>query len=310
MNQAPPNVYPPPPVRAVPPHARARARSRFGCGCWMVAFFALITPVFLCGMVFLIYMLLPPAPLDILILGVDARPGEGYVTRTDSIMLVGVNPSRLQVSLLSIPRDLFIDVPGYGLQRINTVNVLGEQQAAGNGPMLLASSIAGDFGIGVDRYVRINFDAFVQLVDAVGGISIDVPRTIIDYEYPTEDGGTTVIRFDPGVQAMDGERALAYARTRHADDDYARAGRQQQVILALSSRLINPIYWPAALRILTGSIDTNLNFGDFVAVAPTVLVNAGRFDQLVIDRSLIASQNGVAVPNYAALQPWIEDRFD
>jgi LCP family protein required for cell wall assembly len=248
--------------------------------------------------------------MDLLIMGVDARSGEGYLTRTDSIMLLGVNPAQLQVSLLSIPRDLFVDVPGYGLQRINTVNVLGEQDAEGTGPSLLASAITNDFGIQVDRYARLNFDAFVQLVDAVGGISIDVPRTIIDYEYPTPDGGTMVVQFDPGMQTMDGERALIYARTRHTDDDYARAARQQQVILALSSRLINPVRWPAAVNILTRSVDTNMTLGDFLSLAPTVLVNAGRFDQLVIDRSLIASRDGVAVPNFTALQPWIEDRFD
>jgi LCP family protein required for cell wall assembly len=301
MNTAPPGLY----ARPQPPRRR-----RGSCGCWMVAFFLLIIPVFLCGMAFLLYVVFPPAPLDILVLGVDARPNEGYLTRTDSIMLVGVNPSRLQVSLLSIPRDLFVDVPGYGLQRINTVNVLGEQDEAGSGPALLSSAIADDFGIQMDRYVRLNFDAFVQLVDAVGGVTIDVPRTLIDYEYPTPDGGTIVVQFDPGVQAMDGERALAYARTRHADDDYARAARQQQVILALSSRLINPIHWPAAINILTRSVDTNMTLGDFLSIAPTVLVNAGRFDQLVIDRSLIASRDGAAVPNFAVLQPWIEDRFD
>ena len=300
MNVAPPYPYAPPPQR----------RPRKGWGCWMVAFLVVMIPVFLCGMALVVYLVFPPAPLDVLIMGVDARSGEGYLTRTDSIMLLGVNPSRLQVSLLSIPRDLFIDVPGYGLQRINTVNVLGEQDAAGTGPSLLASAISNDFGIGVDRYARLNFDAFVQLVDAVGGISIDVPRAIVDYEYPTPDGGTMVVQFDPGAQAMDGARALMYARTRHADDDYARAARQQQVILALSSRLINPVYWPAAINILTRSVDTNMMLGDFLSLAPTLLVNAGRFDQLVVDRSLIASRDGVAVPNFAALQPWIEDRFD
>lgn len=303
------NNYSPVPQQMIPPQP-PRRKKRGGCGCWLAAFFVLITPVFLCGIGFLLYLLLPPAPVDILVLGLDARPGEGYTTRTDSIIFVGVNPSRLSVSLLSVPRDLFIDVPGYGLQRINTVNVLGEMDQPGSGPALLSSSIAGDFGIQMDRYVRLNFDAFVQLIDAVGGISIEVPRTLIDYEYPTADGGTMVAHFEPGVQFMNGERALMYARTRHADDDYARAGRQQQVILALSSRLINPLNWLSAVSILTRSVDTNMTLFDFLTLAPTVLVNAGRFDHQVIDRSLITSSNGVAVPNFAALQPWIDERFD
>jgi LCP family protein required for cell wall assembly len=269
-----------------------------------------MTPVFLCGMCLLVYLVIPPAPLDILVLGLDARPGEGFTTRTDSIMVLGVNPARIQVSMLSVPRDLFIDVPGYGLERINTVNVLGEQQERGSGPALLASAFEQDFGIRVDRYARLNFDSFVQLIDAVGGITIDVDRTIVDTLYPLPDGGTTSIRFDPGTQVMDGERALIYARTRHSDDDYARADRQQQVLLALSRKLINPIYWLPAIGILTRSVDTNITIGDAFTIAPTVLLNAGRFDRLVIDRSYITSRDGVAVPDFAQLQPWIEERFD
>jgi LCP family protein required for cell wall assembly len=301
MNAAP--AYAP-----APPPRRPRRGGRFGC--WLLLFFALMAPVFLCGVALLIYLIIPPAPLDIVVLGLDARPGEGFGTRTDSIMLLGVNPARIQVSMLSVPRDLFVDVPGYGLQRINTVNALGEQQTEGGGPQLLASAITQDFGINVDRYARLNFDSFVQLVDAVGGITIDVDRAIVDNLYPLPDGGTTSIRFDPGAQVMNGERALMYARTRHGDDDYARADRQQQVLLALSRKLINPVYWPAAVGILTRSVDTNITVGDMFAIAPTVLLNAGRFDRLVIDRSYITSREGVAVPDFAQLQPWINERYD
>jgi len=276
----------------------------------MALFFLFITPVFLCGLAFVFYLVFPTAPMDILILGLDARPGEGFATRTDSIILLGVDPGRVRVSMLSIPRDLFIDVPGYGLQRINTVNAIGEQAQAGSGPALLSSGIEQDFGIGVDRYIRLNFDGFVQLVDAVGGITIEVERTIVDNAYPLPDGGTTSIRFDPGMQVMDGETALIYARTRHSDDDYARAGRQQQVIMALSRKLINPLYLPGALAALTRSVDTNMTLFDMVSVTPTVLFNAGRFDNLVINRDWITSRDGVAVPNFAALRPWIDERFD
>jgi anionic cell wall polymer biosynthesis LytR-Cps2A-Psr (LCP) family protein len=103
---------------------------------------------------------------------------------------------------------------------------------------------------------------------------------------------------------------LIYARTRHGDDDYARADRQQQVILALSGKLINPVYWPSAVATLTRSVDTNMTLVDMMSIAPTVLLNAGRFETLVINRDWITSRDGVAVPNFSALQPWIEERFD
>ena len=91
----------------------------------------------------------------------------------------------------------------------------------------------------VDRYVVVDFQTFVRLVDALGGIEIDVPEAIVDTEYPTPDYGVTTIRFDPGPQVLDGEQALVYARTRHDDSDFGRSERQQQVIGAIAARLLD-----------------------------------------------------------------------
>ncbi|MBL8153029.1 MAG: LCP family protein [Anaerolineae bacterium] len=286
---------------------------RRGCRSrWRWILFALVmTPVFCCGWSLLIYLIFPPSPTDILILGLDSRAGEGAAARTDSIMLLGINPGRLQVSLLSMPRDLFIDVPGYGSQRINTINLLGEQAAPGSGPALLAASIQATFGVGVDRFVRLDFQGFVRLIDAVGGITIDVERAIVDDAYPTEDGGTISIRFDPGLQHMDGERALIYARTRHTEDDYQRAARQQQVISALAGRLLNPLVWPGVLAAIGSSVETDLTIGDMLSLSVPILANRGRFDQLVIDREwIVGSAQGHAMPNLERLIPWLRPRFN
>lgn len=298
------------PIYAVP---RPPAQKRRGClrNLPLLLFIVLMIPVFLCGLTLVFYLLFPPPPLDVLVLGLDAREGEGMMTRTDSIMLVGLQPARLRVSMLSIPRDLFIDVPGYGLQRINTVNVLGEMEAEGGGPELLSSAVSNSFGITPDRYARIDFQGFTDLIDAVGGVTIEVDRTIIDDAYPTADGGTMSIRFDPGTQHMDGETALIYARTRHSDDDYHRAERQQQVVTALSYKLLNPLNWPAVASVLSRSVDTDLSLFDMAAYAPTVILNAGRFEREVIDRDFItAAADGSAIPDYAALAPWLNERFD
>src|SRR5690242_15030339 len=88
----------------------------------LIFFVALLFPVFCCGITLLTYLVFPPRHLDILILGVDSRPGEGFVARTDSIMLLGLDPAHLRTSILSIPRDLFIEVPSFGQQRVNTIN--------------------------------------------------------------------------------------------------------------------------------------------------------------------------------------------
>ncbi len=292
------------PVRAV----SKRGSRPFGC--LTAAVLTLAVPVFLCGLAAVIYLLLPPAPTTVLVLGIDSRPGEGWQTRADSIMLAGIDPARLRVSLLSIPRDLSVETPGYGWQRINVAHALGEMERDGGGPELLASAVGHSFGVKVDRFVRLDFDGFVKLINAVGGVTIDVERRIEDFNYPTEDYGVQTVRFEPGVQHMDGDRALKYARTRYADDDYRRAERQQQVLSALLGKLVNPVYWAPALAAMGQALDTNLTLWDLAVLAPTVLVNRGQFDRLVIDRDYItANAAGAAVPNYAKLEPWLRERF-
>ncbi len=259
-------------------------------------------------------LLITPGPVDIVIMGVDARPGEGYLTRADSIMLLNVTPWRLRVSLLSIPRDVFIQVPGYGEQRINTINTLGEQESPGSGPALLKASLQQSFGVGVERYVRLDFEAFVAVIDAVGGVDIDVPKLIVDYEYPTADGGVMTVRFEPGRQHMDGERALQYARTRHQDDDYQRAARQQQVLDALLRKLSDPRYiytWPRVLYAIQAHTDTNLNLWDMWRLGPALLLGWHNREQRVLQREdLIGMAAGYWVPDYERLRPWIEAHFD
>jgi LCP family protein required for cell wall assembly len=303
-------------IQPVQPKIQPMSSQRFGKrnGCLSnlllvgIVSFALMTFCALGTLLF--YVLLPPPPLDLLILGLDARPNENYATRTDVVMIMGIQPQGLRTSLLSIPRDIFIQVPNYGSQRINTINVLGEQESTGQGVPLLQQSIAQSFDLQTDRYVKLNFQAFVALVDGVGGVTIDVPKRITDYQYPTIDGGTMVVEFDPGVQTMDGERALIYARTRHADDDYQRASRQQQVLSALAGKLVNPLNWGAAIRVLNQYTETDLTLIDMARYAPAIVLRGGQFDTLVVNRDYILPGSNGAIPNYEKLAPWIDERFD
>jgi len=261
----------------------------------------------ICGLFTAIYILVPPPTLTMLLTGVDARPGEGYLTRTDTIMLLSLDPARRQVSLLSIPRDLSIATAGYGLQRINVVNALGEQEAAGRGNTLLIDSIETNFMVDVDRFVRLDFNGFVGLIDAVGGVTINVENTITDSNFPSADGGSMVVEFQQGEQTMDGATALIFARTRYSDDDYRRAARQQQVVAAVAGKLINPFHWGALVALFNGSINTNINIVDLLLYAPVVVFNTGRFETLIIDRELISgTAEGIAIPNYAALSEWLD----
>lgn len=181
---------------------------------------------------------LPDSPLNILLLGTDARPGDTDATRTDAMVLVHLDRKDGAVSMLSFPRDLWVKYPGYGEGRINAAYAIGEKQIGpGGGAALAKATVSRLTGLPVDGFVLVNFAGFKTLIDKLGGISVDVPRPIDDPAFPTENYGTIAVHFDAGVQQMDGERALVYARTRHADSDFGRNQRQQQVIMAIFDKV-------------------------------------------------------------------------
>jgi polyisoprenyl-teichoic acid--peptidoglycan teichoic acid transferase len=191
----------------------------------------------------------PLAGFNLLVIGVDARPDhpeEGV--RSDTLILVHIDSVGRWASTLSIPRDTQVTMRDVGETKINVAygqgyaraeELFGTGATPEQGGMALAAETVEQFldlprhGQRVDYVAAVNFDGFARIVDALGGVTIDVPKRIVDDEYPTPDFGTTRIEFEPGVQHMDGARALIYARTRHADDDFGRAARQQQVIRAI-----------------------------------------------------------------------------
>lgn len=211
----------------------------------------------------------------ILLMGLDKRPEEdGAYFRTDSMMLISFDPINNSIGVLSIPRDLYVEVPFEGLHRINAAYVLGELQAPGNGPTLAKQTVQYNFGIRVNEYATIDFNTFIAIIDAIGGVEIEVPRNITDYNYPTMDYGTEVFQVSAGWQTMNGETALKYARTRHDSDDIDRASRQQQVLYAVRDKvtslgIIDDLLPQAPLLYaeLRNGIDTGLSFDQIVSLA-------------------------------------------
>ena len=185
-------------------------------------------------------LLLTPPAESILILGSDARPDEvrrGQVGRTDTLLLLVADRATPRLALVGIPRDLWVSIPGHGQERINVA-----YQAGGSGTA--KQTVSNVLGQRVDRYLVIGLQGVRDIVDAVGGIDINVPQAIRDDQYPTDDYGVISINIPAGPQHMDGETALQYARTRHQDSDFGRIGRQQQVLGAVRSALMNPVNWP------------------------------------------------------------------
>ncbi|MFB3820100.1 MAG: LCP family protein [Candidatus Methylomirabilales bacterium] len=199
---------------------------------------------------------LQPGDLNILLLGCDA-PNPGGDWRTDTIVIVAIRPRAGFVAMFSVPRDLYVDIPGYGPSRINAADYRGEVTGwPGGGPGLVADTLMANLGIPVHAYVRVDFQGLVRIIDTLGGITVDVDRTI----YNT---GSGAVYFAPGAQRMDGATALQYVRLRTGtnENDLGRTRRQQQVLLAMRDAALRPamlLRLPALIDALSDAVDTDL----------------------------------------------------
>jgi LCP family protein required for cell wall assembly len=171
----------------------------------------------------------------VLFLGLDAREGEGFMARSDAILVAHLDPEQSSLSMLSLPRDLWVNIPGAGEGKINSAFVIGEQ--VGEGASLAKETVGEAIGVSIDYVVVMDFTGFRSLVDALDGITINVPTELYDPHFPTEDYGYRVAHFLPGSQRMDGEQALTYSRIRHPDSDFQRMRRQEMVVLAMARKL-------------------------------------------------------------------------
>ncbi|MDO8506463.1 MAG: LCP family protein, partial [Candidatus Limnocylindria bacterium] len=183
--------------------------------------------------------------LTVLVLGVDTRDNDPSTRNTDTMLVVSLDPLNKTASMLSIPRDVYIDKPGTFQGKINGAFAFG-------GPSLARKLVDDLLGIRINSYALINFEAFNKIIDGVGGVIVDAKRPVRDEYYPTADYGVERINILTGPQLMHGELALRYARSRHDTNDYSRARRQQEVIGALRTRLARP----EALRTLPSLVDT------------------------------------------------------
>jgi len=262
-----------------------------------------------------------PGRMNILLIGIDGFNNNYYrAARSDTIILVGVNFAAKSAQMLSIPRDLWVQLPGLSQVpegRINTAYHYGELYSApGGGPGELAAVIANTFGLRVDRYLTVSFSAFEQGIDAIGGIDINIPEPIHDDSYPLRDGtGTIAIDFPAGQVHMDGATALIYARTRHDSSDFQRMYRQQQVLFAVRNRLLSPatlLQLPALRQALMGAARTDLSVDDLGLLGCLLpLIDAGAIQSWVIDSSMVKDTRlsdgaQVLLPVMSAILPVLE----
>lgn len=197
-------------------------------------------------------------PFTIMLLGVDTREGDTD-SRSDTIILVSIDPLNQDdsIHMLSVPRDLLVMIAGgFGQGKMADVYSTGEvnhylespQHPGQGGPALVRDTLEQNFRIQIDYYAQVDFNGFKKIVDAVGGVSVDNPYPFDDDQYPTEDYQYTRAFFPEGLMHLYGEEALQFARSRYADDDYARNARQQQVLLGIRQQALQ-------LNLLTKATD-------------------------------------------------------
>lgn len=222
----------------------------------------------------------PENQMNIILLGSDQRPNDNGF-RTDVIMLATVNREDKTVNLTSFPRDLYVYQPGVTSDKINTTFQNG-------GFEVMAKMFEYNFGVIPEYYALINFNGFVQLIDIIGGIDVNVAVKLRDHR--DKHGMYTV---KPGVNHMDGETALWYVRSRKTTSDYDRARRQQEVIQALVKKMLtldNLISnAPKIYKQLGKTIETNMGLNKMLGLIPTALQfkNPDAFGRYVIDDSMV-----------------------
>ena len=211
--------------------------------------------------------------VTVLVMGLDERDYEaGAPSRTDSMMLLTVDPNNRTAGMLSIPRDLWVNIPGYNYGKINTAYYIGEAyDLPGGGPALAIQTVEGFLGVKINYYAQVDFSAFVAFIDEIGGIEIDVPQEI------TVDpiGPRNTVTLPAGLVKLDGATALAYARNRDTfGGDFDRGLRQRQVLLAIRNQVLNKKLLPTLVekaptlyKQLSSGIHTNMSLEEIIKLA-------------------------------------------
>lgn len=249
--------------------------------------------------------------INVLLLGMGGEGHDGALL-TDSVMVLSIKPGTKQMAMISLPRDLWVKSEKFGYSKLNKVNYYGEMDRGKNeGPKYTRDVVQQITGLNIPYYVRIDFSGFQDIVNSLGGVTVDVENGFIDEEYPTDDYGYQTIKFARGPQNMDGEKALQYARSRHGvindrdpgglekneASDFARSRRQQKLITAIKDKalttgvLANPQKLNSLFETLGKHITTNAQMWEGVRLFE--MARNFKFDEVKI--SVISNEKYLKV---------------
>jgi len=272
-------------------------------GCYVASGLLVAIPI-LVGVALLLVYMLSSTRTNLLILGIDRPPVGTELSRTDTIILVSVIPRHPIIHMLSIPRDLWLAIPGHGENRINTAHFYAEVDHPGSGPAAAQKVVEDNFQVKVPYYFRIQFDGFEQVIDAMGGVDVDLP--------------SPELGMDAGVHHLDGQQALAFARDRKGTDDFYRMSHGQLLIKSAMAQLLKPATWtrlPDTLVALRKVTDTNLPMWEWPRIGLAFLrAGPAGIDNRTLPREMTApfiTSGGadVLLPRWNLILPLVHELF-
>jgi polyisoprenyl-teichoic acid--peptidoglycan teichoic acid transferase len=252
----------------------------------------------------IVLLLFTPFRINILLLGIDPTLDGSATGRSDTMILTTIPPISPYMHMLSIPRDLWVNIPGHGQNRINTAHFFAEIAKPGSGPQAAAEAVELNFNVPVQYTVRIKVDGFKKIVNAMGGVTVDLP---------TDMSGYTA-----GKHFLNGRQALALVRDRKGSDDFYRQERGQIFLKGAMKQMINPINWwriPKVATAIAQSITTNIPFYLWPRVGYSVLFSGiTGFDTHSLDHKMVQgwiTDGGadVLLPNWELINPLVDKLF-
>ncbi len=260
--------------------------------------------------------------------GTSANGSNVYLAQTD--IIVTIDPNTKSVAMLSIPRDFYLNIPGVGMGKLDEAFEHGYSYGQGgfDGAVALSRlTIYQDFGIPINYYAWVGLDGFIKVIDTVGGVDVDVLHPITDDAYPDDVGNTTGdiyaykrLYIAPGPQHLSGQQALEYVRSRHADlvGDFGRSARQQQVLSALKSKLVNPdivTQLPQIAKDLDGYVKTDMQLSDVLKLMYFArALDPNKIQHVILDPPYstptnLPSGESIVQPNCSAIVPVLNQLF-
>ncbi|MBE0695768.1 MAG: LCP family protein [Anaerolineaceae bacterium] len=220
------------------------------------------------------------------------------------MILISVDPLKPDVNLFSIPRDLWVNIPGVGENRINTAHFFAEANEPGSGPAAALETVNLNFQLHMLYYARFRFDAFLSIVDALGGVAINLPEDMAG--------------LPAGKHHLDGAQALAFVRDRKGADDFFRMEHTQFMLRAIAKQALSPVSWPRLPAVVSAglrSVDTNLPLWQWPRLALALMrASLTGFNSQTVQREMVTpfiTEGGaqVLLPNWDLIHPVVKDLF-